>query len=84
VHVPDELQPPPQPKKSEENPWRQYGRYSQMALALPAGAIAGLILGALFDRWLHTTWITLAGLIAGSIAGFAELIRALMRISKEQ
>ena len=84
MHVPEEPGQQPQPKKPEENPWRQYGRYSQMALALPAGVIAGLIVGALLDRWLHTTWITLAGLIVGSVAGFAELIRGLMRISKEQ
>ena len=53
MHVPEEPEQQPQPKKPEENPWRQYGRYSQMALALPAGVIAGLIVGALLDRWLH-------------------------------
>jgi F0F1-type ATP synthase assembly protein I len=28
------------------------------------------------DRWLHTTWLYIAGLIVGIIAGFVELIRA--------
>jgi F0F1-type ATP synthase assembly protein I len=28
------------------------------------------------DRWLHTTWLYLAGLILGIVAGFVELIRA--------
>ena len=55
MHVPEEPGQQPQPKKPEENPWRQYGRYSQMALALPAGVIAGLIVGALLDRWLKLT-----------------------------
>lgn len=75
--------PAPNQNKREENVWRQYGRYSQMALALPAGVIAGLLLGALLDHWLKTTWITVAGVIVGSVAGFAELIRALMKMSRE-
>ena len=32
------------------------------------------------DRWLHTTWLYLAGLILGIIAGFVELIRACVGI----
>jgi F0F1-type ATP synthase assembly protein I len=27
------------------------------------------------DHWLHTTWLYLAGLILGIVAGFVELIR---------
>ena len=51
-------------------------RYSSLALALPASTFVGWIIGALLDKWLHTTWLYLAGLIVGSIAGFVELIRA--------
>jgi len=51
-------------------------RYSGLALTLPAATVVGWIIGALLDRWLHTTWLYLAGLIVGSIAGFVELIRA--------
>lgn len=69
--------------KHEENVWRQYGRYSHLALALPAAIIAGLLLGAALDHWLKTTWITLAGLLLGCVAGFAELIRALLKMSRE-
>ena len=83
MHVPEESGQQPQPKKPEENPWRQYGRYSQMVLALPAGVIAGLIVGALLDRWLHTTWLYLVGLILGIIAGFVELIRTAIKSTKE-
>ena len=63
--------------------WRQYARYSQLALALPAGVIAGLLLGALVDHWLKTTWLTITGMILGSIAGFAELVRALLKMNRE-
>jgi len=51
-------------------------RYSGLALALPASTFIGWVIGALLDRWLHTTWLYLAGLILGIVAGFVELIRA--------
>ena len=53
-------------------------RYSSLALALPASTFVGWVIGTLLDRWLHTTWLYLVGLIIGSIAGFVELIRAVM------
>lgn len=51
-------------------------RYSGLALALPASTFVGWVIGVLLDRWLHTTWLYLVGLIVGIIAGFVELIRA--------
>ena len=51
-------------------------RYSGLALALPACTFIGWVIGALLDRWLHTSWLYLAGLILGIAAGFVELIRA--------
>jgi ATP synthase protein I len=53
----------------------QLGRYSQIGFALPAATVIGWFLGTLLDRWLHTSWIYLAGLICGIVAGFIELIR---------
>ena len=50
-------------------------RYSAIGLMLPAATFVGWIIGALLDRWLHTTWLYLAGLIFGSAAGFVQLIR---------
>ena len=57
-------------------------RYSQLAFVLPAATIAGWILGALLDRWLHTTWLYLVGLILGIAAGFVELIRTTLKAEK--
>jgi ATP synthase protein I len=51
-------------------------RYSGLALALPACTFIGWVIGTLLDKWLHTTWLYLVGLILGIIAGFIELIRA--------
>jgi len=59
-------------------------RYSSLALALPASTFIGWILGALLDKWLHTTWLYLAGLIVGIIAGFVELIRAVTGSESKQ
>ena len=75
----------PQEDKSakQENIWQLIGRYSHLAFVLPAAIIAGLIIGHLLDRWLKTSWITLAGLFVGCIAGFAELIRGIIQSSKE-
>jgi F0F1-type ATP synthase assembly protein I len=58
-------------------------KYSHIGFALPAGTVVGWFIGAALDLWLGTTWIRIAGLIVGIIAGFAEMIRAIMQISKE-
>jgi F0F1-type ATP synthase assembly protein I len=34
------------------------------------------------DRWLHTSWLYLAGILLGIAAGFIELIRAVTRDTK--
>ena len=53
----------------------QIAKYSQLAFIFPASTVAGWILGLALDHWLHTTWLYLAGLILGIIAGFVTLIR---------
>ena len=75
--------PPENNNPKEENLWRQIGRYSNLAFVLPAAIVAGLVIGHLLDRWLGTSWITLAGLFVGCIVGFAELIRGIIQSSKE-
>lgn len=62
-------------ERSEQSGWVQLAKYSQLAFVFPAATVAGWLLGAALDRWMHTTWLYLAGLILGIIAGFIELIR---------
>jgi F0F1-type ATP synthase assembly protein I len=62
--------------KKERSTWIQMAKYSQLAFVFPAATIAGWLIGVALDRWLHTTWLYIAGLIIGIIAGFVELIRA--------
>lgn len=66
----------------QESVWVQVGRYSQIAFALPAGTVAGWLVGSALDHWLHTAWFKVAGLILGTVAGFIELIRTVSRDSK--
>ena len=74
--MPDE-QPPSDQRDSEKRSFLALAaRYSGLALALPASTFVGWVIGTLLDKWLHTTWLYLVGLIAGIIAGFVELIRA--------
>lgn len=78
----DEPQPPIQDQKPK-NVWKQYGEYSQIALILPASVVAGMILGAGLDKWLGTKWMLLTGVVLGAVAGFYQLIRGLMKLSKD-
>jgi ATP synthase protein I len=66
----------------KENFWVQAARYSQLAFVFPAALIVGLLIGTALDRWLHTTWLYLAGILLGIAAGFIELIRAVLRDTK--
>ncbi len=64
------------PKRSAAVDW---ARYSQIAFIIPAAVVVGLLLGKLFDYWLHTHWLFLVGIIVGSIAGFVDMIRMITR-----
>ncbi|HZQ25658.1 MAG TPA: AtpZ/AtpI family protein [Terriglobales bacterium] len=70
----------PDPDNSEDkrNFLVQAARYSQLAFTLPAATFVGWLIGALLDRWLHTKWLYLVGLLLGIIGGFVELIRTVM------
>ena len=68
--------------EKKQNPWVQVGRYSQLALMLPAGTVVGWLIGSALDRWLHTSWISVVGLFLGIAAGMIELIRTVLRDTK--
>jgi F0F1-type ATP synthase assembly protein I len=76
---------PPDQRDSEKRSFLvMVARYSGLALALPASTFVGWVIGTLLDRWLHTKWLYLVGLIVGSIAGFVELIRAVTGSESKQ
>jgi F0F1-type ATP synthase assembly protein I len=66
----------------KNNLWVQIARYSQLAFVLPAATVVGWAIGVGLDHWLHTTWLNMAGLLLGILAGFVEFIRTVMRDSQ--
>jgi len=52
------------------------GNYVHLAISFPAATVVGWLIGSALDRWLHTHWMYIVGLILGIVAGFVELIRA--------
>jgi ATP synthase protein I len=68
--------------EKKKSPWVQVARYSQLAFIFPAALVVGWLLGSALDRWLHTTWLYLAGILLGIAAGFIELIRTVLHDSK--
>jgi F0F1-type ATP synthase assembly protein I len=74
---------PPEKNGGQKNMWVQIARYSQLALALPACVVVGLLIGAALDRWLKTSYLTLVGILLGCVAGFTELIRTIIRMGKK-
>lgn len=67
--------PDDSPERQKRSLILQLANYSQLAFIFPAATVVGWLIGAGLDRWLHTTWLYLVGLILGIIAGFVELIR---------
>jgi len=64
---------PQEPRK--KNYWVQMANYAQLAIVFPAATVIGWLIGLALDRWLHTTWLYIVGLLLGIVAGFVELIR---------
>ena len=60
------------------NQWVQISRYVELGFVLPASTVAGWLLGAALDRWLHTGWIQVVGLVLGSAGGIIQLLRTLL------
>ena len=61
--------------KNQKTAWVQMANYAQLAIVFPAATLIGWLIGSAFDRWLHTSWLYIVGLILGIVAGFVELIR---------
>jgi ATP synthase protein I len=76
----------PNPDSKPEKPLGkslvQAERLMQIALVLPIAVLIGWFFGALLDRWLHQTWITVVGLILGMIAGMLEAVRMALAAGK--
>ena len=57
--------------------------YMSLALILPASTFVGYAIGYVLDRKFGTQWLQILFLILGTIAGFVQLIRQIMRDSRD-
>ena len=64
---------------ADKNNWAQMANYAQLAVVFPAATVVGWLIGTGLDKWLHTTWLYIVGLLLGIVAGFVELIRTVTR-----
>jgi F0F1-type ATP synthase assembly protein I len=53
-------------------------KLTQIAFILPAAVVVGWLGGAGLDKWLHTNWIYLAGIVLGCAAGFVQIFRLVL------
>jgi len=82
----DEQKPERQQSETPEQKrsvWLLVAKYGHVGFILPACVFVGLMIGAALDKWLGTKSLILVGIILGSIAGFVELIRVMMKASKD-
>ncbi len=79
-HESPEREDPSVEEKRNEEPrdksgWTQFAKYTEIAFIFPAATVVGLFIGMALDHWLHTTWLSIAGLLVGIFAGFVQLVR---------
>ena len=61
----------------------RFAEYSALALLLPVSTFVGYVIGYYLDKAFGTRWLQIVFLILGSVAGFVQLIRTIMRDSNE-
>jgi ATP synthase protein I len=54
----------------------------QIAFVLPCAVVIGWVLGAWADKWLHQSWITIAGVVLGCVSGLVFVIRMALAAEK--
>ena len=59
------------------------GEYTTLAFLLPAATFVGYLMGYLLDKALGTHWLYIPFLILGIVSGFVQLIRQLMKDTRD-
>lgn len=55
------------------------GKYVSLALTLPASLVAGYILGAIANHWLHWPPVRALGILVGMATGITKIVQELAR-----
>ncbi len=62
--------------------WIQAEKLMQVALVLPCATFIGWAIGAGLDRWLHQSWMAIAGIVFGGASGLVYVIRLALNEEK--
>jgi ATP synthase protein I len=54
----------------------------QLAIALPAGCVIGWLIGAWLDKHFHQSWMGIAGILLGAVAGLMQIFLTASRYLK--
>jgi len=65
--------------KPKRNVWVQVGRYTTLAVLMPACVLVGYVIGYLLDKAFGTGYLYIVFLLLGIAAGFIELIREVQK-----
>ena len=57
--------------------------YTALAFLLPTSTVVGYFIGYLLDKAFHTHFLYLVFLLIGIVSGFVQLIRQLMRDTRD-
>jgi F0F1-type ATP synthase assembly protein I len=71
---------PEGPGDSEQETTRKSSMAYAAGLAIFFSVLAFMGVGWLLDHWLGTSWLMLAGIILGAVAGFYQFIRIISQI----
>jgi F0F1-type ATP synthase assembly protein I len=70
-----------QPRR--KNFYVQVGEYTSLAFMLPAATLAGYAIGYMLDRALGTGFLKIVFLLLGIAAGFVQVIRKVLRDTRQ-
>jgi len=69
--------------RDPDNVWAMVGKYSSLAMIVPAAAAVGFVVGYLLDKWFGTSFLRVVLLILGIIGGLVDVLRTLLKETGE-
>ena len=61
----------------------QVGEYASLAILLPISSFVGYVIGYLLDKAFGTHFLYFVFLVLGTVSGFVQMIRRLVKDTKE-
>jgi F0F1-type ATP synthase assembly protein I len=71
-----------EPESEEQEAARNSGVAYAAGLSIFFSVATCLLPGWALDRWLGTSWIMIAGIVVGAVAGFYQFIRIISQLNK--